>query len=208
MAVRPPEQPRPFPAFLLSLLLASGVCWLDGHTKADYGIASLYYLTIVLSGWWGNRTTGLMTALICTLLEVYTNASTGAYMSIPVALREAAIWWGIVLHFAVYLGISATLNWIKGLLTREHQALEREEAAKEAEMAAKDELLLALKSVRELEGMLPICAWCKKIRDDAGFWVKVEGYIMAHTKAKLTHGVCPDCKKQFFDGSEPIRKLE
>lgn len=54
----------------------------------------------------------------------------------------------------------------------------------------------ALARVKRLSGLLPICAWCKKIRDDQGYWNHVEAYIAEHTDADFTHGICPDCAKK------------
>jgi hypothetical protein len=55
------------------------------------------------------------------------------------------------------------------------------------------ELQETLAKVNTLSGLLPICAWCKKLRDDEGYWKSVEEYISAHTGAEFTHGMCPDC---------------
>ena len=52
--------------------------------------------------------------------------------------------------------------------------------------------------VKTLSGLLPICAWCKKIRDDKGYWTKVEEYIAEHSNADFTHGICPDCRAAHF----------
>jgi PAS domain S-box-containing protein len=60
------------------------------------------------------------------------------------------------------------------------------------------ELQFALDNVKTLQGLIPICASCKKIRDDKGFWNQVEGYISEHTDAKFTHGICPDCAKELY----------
>jgi hypothetical protein len=49
---------------------------------------------------------------------------------------------------------------------------------------------------RILSGLLPICAWCKKVRNDAGYWQDVEAYISARTPAEFTHGICPDCTRK------------
>ena len=62
------------------------------------------------------------------------------------------------------------------------------------------ELTAAQASVRVLAGLLPICASCKKIRDDAGFWHSVEKYMQDHTDATFTHGICPDCTEKLFPG--------
>ena len=51
----------------------------------------------------------------------------------------------------------------------------------------------ALEKIQMLGGLLPICAWCKKIRDDQGYWSQVEAYLRAHTGADFTHGICPEC---------------
>lgn len=54
----------------------------------------------------------------------------------------------------------------------------------------------ALARVRRLQGLLPICAWCKKVRNDRNYWQGVEGYIAEHSEARFTHGICPDCKEK------------
>ena len=60
------------------------------------------------------------------------------------------------------------------------------------------ELRTALDEVKTLKGLLPICASCKKIRDDHGYWNHVESYFAAHTDVRFTHGLCPECSKQFM----------
>jgi GAF domain-containing protein len=50
-----------------------------------------------------------------------------------------------------------------------------------------------LERVKMLRGLLPICAWCKRIRDDKGYWSQVEAYVHEHMGADFTHGICPDC---------------
>jgi PAS domain S-box-containing protein len=61
------------------------------------------------------------------------------------------------------------------------------------------ELQSALENVKTLQGLIPICANCKKIRDDKGFWNQVESYISQHTDAKFTHGICPECAKKLYE---------
>lgn len=55
------------------------------------------------------------------------------------------------------------------------------------------ELMDALNNVKTLRGLIPICAWCKKIRDDKGYWQQLEAYLKEHSEAELSHGICPDC---------------
>lgn len=62
------------------------------------------------------------------------------------------------------------------------------------------ELRSALDKVQQMRGLLPICAHCKSIRDDEGYWNRVEAYIEAHSKAQLSHGICPECAKKYYPG--------
>ena len=55
------------------------------------------------------------------------------------------------------------------------------------------ELEDALKRVKQLQGLLPICSYCKKIRNDRNYWEQVDAYITSHSEAQFSHGVCPDC---------------
>jgi hypothetical protein len=54
----------------------------------------------------------------------------------------------------------------------------------------------ALARVKVLSGLLPMCAWCRKIRDDRGYWSQVETYLQEHADTRVTHGICPDCQQQ------------
>jgi PAS domain S-box-containing protein len=60
------------------------------------------------------------------------------------------------------------------------------------------ELRDALNKVRTLHGMLPICASCKKIRNDKGYWEQIESYLEDHSEAEFTHGICPDCARALY----------
>jgi PAS domain S-box-containing protein len=65
------------------------------------------------------------------------------------------------------------------------------------------ELKEALAKVRTLSGMLPICASCKKIRDDKGYWNQIESYISKHSEAVFSHGICPECMKKLYPDFDP-----
>ena len=60
------------------------------------------------------------------------------------------------------------------------------------------ELQKALSEVKVLSGMIPICASCKKIRDDTGYWNQIESYIESHSAAEFSHGMCPECTKELY----------
>jgi len=65
------------------------------------------------------------------------------------------------------------------------------------------ELQSALARVKYLSGILPICASCRKIRDKEGFWHDLEIYILQHTDADFTHGICPDCRRRLYPETLP-----
>lgn len=68
-----------------------------------------------------------------------------------------------------------------------------------------NELENALNHVKRLQGCLPICAWCKNVRDDSDYWKSVEDYIEEHSEAEFSHGICPRClKEQFGEVSEEV----
>jgi DNA-binding response OmpR family regulator len=63
-----------------------------------------------------------------------------------------------------------------------------------------EELQRALREVKVLRGLIPICASCKKIRNDGGFWQQLEEYIGEHTEAEFSHGLCQPCLKKLYPG--------
>jgi CheY-like chemotaxis protein len=57
----------------------------------------------------------------------------------------------------------------------------------------------ALAQVKQLQGMLPICSWCKKIRDDQNYWQQIETYLSERSEAQFTHSICPDCREKYIE---------
>jgi len=60
------------------------------------------------------------------------------------------------------------------------------------------DLQKALDRVKTLSGLLPICASCKKVRDDQGYWNQIEAYIETYSEAQFSHGICPDCAEKLY----------
>jgi PAS domain S-box-containing protein len=73
----------------------------------------------------------------------------------------------------------------------------RKRIEREKEQLIQD-LTTALDEIKTLKGIVPICASCKKIRDDRGFWNQLEVYIQEHSEAEFSHGICPDCVKKLY----------
>lgn len=77
------------------------------------------------------------------------------------------------------------------------EIIERKRTEAEREMLV-NELQNALAEIKTLSGLIPICAACKKVRDDKGFWNQIEVYVRDHSEAEFSHGICPDCAKELY----------
>jgi PAS domain S-box-containing protein len=80
-----------------------------------------------------------------------------------------------------------------------HDLTDRKKVERERETLI-DDLGEALADIQTLSGLLPICASCKKIRDDTGYWQQLEQYITTHSEAQFSHGICPDCARKLYPG--------
>lgn len=90
--------------------------------------------------------------------------------------------------------LGASLVWSFSLTRQIKINAKRQREILEHRVAERtEELETALKEVKTLEGLLPVCSNCKKIRDDEGAWHGMEAYVSAHTGADFSHGICPDC---------------
>ena len=87
-------------------------------------------------------------------------------------------------------------------LLSSNKKLRREIMVREEAEAEKEKLILELKNtikeVNTLSGLLPICSSCKKIRDDKGYWNKIEEYIQNHSRAQFSHGICDECADRLY----------
>ena len=95
-----------------------------------------------------------------------------------------SFWFVTVLGY----GLEASRYRFSDMLRREHDELLNEKANLEG----------APKQIKTLTGLLPMCANCKKIRDDRGYWKQLESYLQEHSDAKFSHGICPECARELY----------
>jgi len=107
--------------------------------------------------------------------------------------RLKALFWRSYIIFSLVICI--LLSLIVGF------SLRMDKAAKEREKLIA-ELRDALTEVVTLRGIIPICASCKKVRDDKGYWNQIESYIREHSEADFSHGICPECAKKLYPDLE------
>ena len=137
-----------------------------------------YVALVLISIWSPHRHFTIIAAVCCTLLT-----SIGFLYSWQVE----AILQSLPNRLMAILTI-----WATALLTilRKQAEERREKAVKEREKALED--------IKILRGFLPICASCKKIRDDQGYWNQIEDYIITHSEADFSHGMCPTCARDLY----------
>ena len=120
-----------------------------------------------------------MVSVISALSWFLIDAATGYPYSSP--------WYGVWnagIRLVSFLVITITVSKVKEVLTSEREL--------------STQLQEALSQVKELRGLLPICASCKKIRNDVGYWEQIEVYVRRHSKAEFSHSICPECAKRLY----------
>jgi hypothetical protein len=117
------------------------------------------------------------------------------------------ILFGILLTWFAFFGglvsnIRRDLREQKKIIETSHEKIQKEIEERKKTQIEKEDLIIelkqALREVKALSGLLPICSVCKKIRDDGGYWNQIETYISDHSTAEFSHGICPDCAKKYY----------
>ena len=151
---------------------------LDHVTGEGIGFFVFYFLPISIAAWFLGRSPGVLTAVICAALWLAVDVLSGHPAGAGVRAWETAI------RLASFLSIALALAEIRESLAREQRLA--------------DALTEAMGKVRQLSGLLPICAACKRIRNDDGFWQRIESYISEHSEADFTHSICPECEERLY----------
>jgi uncharacterized PurR-regulated membrane protein YhhQ (DUF165 family) len=105
---------------------------------------------------------------------------------------------GIQIENRPVLAILKQVAEIEVKLSLAQQEIEARKIAEIERDRVIEELKLTLSEVKTLRGFLPICSNCKKIRDDKGYWNRIEAYIQNHSDAQFSHGICPECAKKLY----------
>jgi hypothetical protein len=157
-----------------SLVVTLLVAWADYATGLELEFSAFYVIPVLLAAWAAGWRWSVAMALVNTIAwSVVDHLAGHVHLSLFYTL------WEFLDHAAVYVLVAATVGGLRLAIARQR--------------ALNLELTQALDEVGELKGLLPVCAWCHKIRDDQGYWGQLETYIEARTQASFTHGICPDC---------------
>lgn len=105
---------------------------------------------------------------------------------------------GVEIEHRPVFAILKKMAEIERELSSAQREIERRKVAEQERDALIAELQKALSEVKKLQGFLPICSQCKKIRDDKGYWNQIESYIREHSDVKFTHSICPECANKLY----------
>lgn len=172
---------------LLTIAVAAAVFTVNIATPLGFVDWIGYLFCLLLAYQWLSKRGIAIVTVSCSLLVVldfFLSPVSMLHVDIDMANRVIGV---VVLSVSSYL-----------LIKRRNAEKERERII--------GELREALDKVKSLSGMLPICASCKKIRDDRGYWEDVAAYITRHSEALFSHGLCPDCAKKAFEEFERFKK--
>jgi hypothetical protein len=173
----------------LGLALTGVIGWVDWITGHELSIFVLYFIPIGLIAWHFSPVTVVGEALICAVFWFGADSLAGHIYS-----NHAFAVGNTLVRLSAFIAMGAAIHRIRILLKSEQQ---------------KSELLRrSIAEVKVLEGILPICAMCKKIRDDGGHWLQIEHYIAGHSRAEFTHGYCPDCARELMEDAGLLHRKE
>ncbi len=165
---------KPLLGWLVALSLFGAVLLVDVMSPPEVDFSAFYLVPVIGLTWCRGTREGLLMALFC---------GVGWYLHALLSGRFASSEW-YRLWDAVNKQIAYLLAaWAVGALRREVLA----------QQSLNQKLKASMAEVRELKGLLPVCAWCHNIRDDEGEWHTMEVFLQKRTGASATHGICPSC---------------
>ena len=161
---------------IVSLVILIGIGVLQTLTETRVTMAPFYLIPIMLVTLRSTRMAGLLTSIVCGVMWISMDVRSPGYLFLWLDA------WNNLVRVGVFVSSALLLARLKGDMVRE--------------MKLNADLQAALAEVKQLSGLLPICAWCKRIRNDDGDWQQIETYITVHSEADFTHGICPDCARK------------
>jgi hypothetical protein len=169
----------PMATFWGSLLFAGMLGVVDWASGYELQFFVFYFIPIAVAGW----ACSARCAYLVGLASAAVWFAADHYSGHPYIHFSYAIW-NTAIRLMAFLILAFSVTRIRALLDEERRI--------------SAQLEKTLSDVRTLSGLLPICAGCKKIRNDQGYWQQLEDYIGKHTNAEFTHGLCNECAKKIL----------
>ena len=160
------------------IVMALAVDWLDYITGEEYELFILYYVPVAIIAWKIGRTAAFLMALFCA--ATWFQSDFLVHRHYPLFIGS----WDTAMRLISFVALAWTLSTIRTELTTQRRL--------------NQELADAMAQIKTLSGILPMCSFCRKIRDDKNQWVPLESYISKHSEAQVSHGLCPICYKKHY----------
>ncbi len=186
---------------IFALLILAGVLafwgpFVSSTGVSDYPIAFLTLPLVVSATFLAGRRGATAACLICSAMAI-SGTVQGLGPFFRGSVNESLL---LLQSYLVVISVTATI--LAAVLEERNRALDELQNSREyleTRIAERThDLTEALSQVKQLSGFLPICASCKKIRDDQGYWRQVEEYIREHSEAEFSHSICPECAKRLY----------
>jgi len=172
---------QPIPAWAIGFAVLLVVGWVDYITGYEIHLPALYFAPVALLAWNIGLRAGLTMVVFATITWFLADRGAG---------HPYAAWYDGYLN--------ALMEMIAYSVVAYSVARVRQELTIEKRLNA--ELSQALAEIKRLEGLLPICSSCKRIRQDDNTWEQIEVFMTKRTDATFTHGICPDCARTLVPG--------
>jgi hypothetical protein len=169
--------------WLIISLWAVSVFAIEVATGPHFTFEPFYVPVVIMAGWRGGHFVASATSLACAVLGVLAEhlLSQPLFALAGPIEHPATPYWNGTAHLVMYLIVGFSISALHAALSERQQLVE--------------DLQEAARRIRTLQGLLPVCAWCQRIRDAraAERWLRLEQYVAEHTDAQVTHGICPSC---------------
>lgn len=150
------------------IVLSGLILAIDFFTGSMIQFPFMFIVPVGLAAWYNGARTGLVFAILLPLIRLYFTTLFAVPWGFSVSVANAGIRIVMLVSYALLIAYIA----------KQKKSLERE--------------------LNILEGILPVCSFCKKIRDESSIWHPMENYIMARSEASFSHGLCPECKERQY----------
>ena len=147
------------------------------RTLAVHSLTLFFMAAVLVASWYGGAWPGLFSVLLATLSFEYLFSSYAGHVGVHLS---------DLLRLGVFAGVALGISSLTS--SRRAAWLEQQQVSAE--------LQRALDEIRVLRGIIPICMYCKQIRNDGGAWERIEKYLMEHSEAAFSHSVCPECYRK------------
>ncbi len=163
----------------LALIILGVIGWFDYITGYDLHVFAFYFLPVWLIGWYVGLRSGAYMALLAAGTWFLADFTSGhPYSSLAIG------GWNVLMEFAACIVVATIASVVRTQL----RSQEKLNAA----------LFETMAQIKRLEGLLPICASCKQIRNERGEWEVMEQYISDRSEAQFSHSVCPECARRLY----------